>query len=56
MVSDYVKKENKKNKIFVVHRLDQDTSGILMFCKKNAEKSFPIMHILQQMRIKDAVV
>lgn len=34
MVSDYVKKENKKNKIFVVHRLDQDTSGILMFCKK----------------------
>lgn len=33
MVSDYVKYNNKKNFIFVVHRLDQDTSGILMFCK-----------------------
>ena len=33
MVSDYVKTNNKKNYIFVVHRLDQDTSGILMFCK-----------------------
>lgn len=33
MVSDYVKTNNKKNFIFVVHRLDQDTSGILLFCK-----------------------
>ena len=33
MVSDYVKSSNKKNYIFVVHRLDQDTSGVLMFCK-----------------------
>ena len=33
MVSDYVKSNNKKNYIFVIHRLDQDTSGILMFCK-----------------------
>ena len=33
MISDYVKSNNKKNYIFVVHRLDQDTSGVLMFCK-----------------------
>lgn len=33
MVSDYVKSSNKRKYIFVVHRLDQDTSGILMFCK-----------------------
>ena len=33
MVSDYVKSNNKKGFIFVVHRLDQETSGILMFCK-----------------------
>ena len=33
MVSDYVKSNNKRGFIFVVHRLDQDTSGILMFCK-----------------------
>ena len=33
MVSDYVKKNSKNKYIFVVHRLDQDTSGILLFCK-----------------------
>lgn len=33
MVSDYIKSKNKKNFIFVVHRLDQDTSGVLIFCK-----------------------
>jgi len=33
MVSDYVKTGGKNRFIFVVHRLDQDTSGILMFCK-----------------------
>ena len=32
MVSDYVKKTSNKY-IFVVHRLDQDTSGILLFSK-----------------------
>ena len=33
MVSDYVKSSNKNKYIFVVHRLDQDTSGVLLFCK-----------------------
>lgn len=31
--SQYVKKQNPKNKIFVVHRLDKDTSGIVIFAK-----------------------
>lgn len=31
MVSDYLKKEKKK--VFVIHRLDYDTSGIIMFAK-----------------------
>lgn len=30
-VSNYLKKENKK--VFVIHRLDYDTSGIIMFAK-----------------------
>ena len=30
-VSDYLKKQNKK--VFVIHRLDYDTSGIIMFAK-----------------------
>ena len=34
MVSDYVKKHDNKY-IFVVHRLDEDTSGILLFCKNH---------------------
>ena len=33
IVSDYIKKENKNNKIFIVHRLDRDTSGIIVFAK-----------------------
>lgn len=31
--SDYVKLSNPLNKVFVIHRLDQDTSGVLMFAK-----------------------
>lgn len=34
MVSCYVKKNSNCKYIFVVHRLDQDTSGILLFCKE----------------------
>jgi len=32
-VLEYERKNNKKNQIYIVHRLDRDTSGILMFCK-----------------------
>lgn len=32
-VSEYVKKQHKSNKIFIVHRLDKDTSGIVLFAK-----------------------
>ena len=39
MVSDYVKATNK-NYIFVLHRLDQDTSGILMFCKNQKIRDY----------------
>ena len=37
-VSDYVKKQHKSNKIFIVHRLDRDTSGIVMFAKDEKTK------------------
>jgi len=33
MVTDYVQRDNAHNRIFVVHRLDEDTSGVLMFSK-----------------------
>ena len=34
----YIKKKNKNNKIFIVHRLDKDTSGIVMFAKSESLK------------------
>jgi len=37
-VKEYVKKQNPKNKIFIVHRLDKDTSGVLLFAKSEEEK------------------
>lgn len=35
---EYVKKQNPKNKIFIVHRLDKDTSGIVVFAKSEKVK------------------
>lgn len=39
MVSNYVKQTNKNNKIFIIHRLDKDTSGIVMFAKSEKIKN-----------------
>lgn len=33
ILSEHVKKRDAKNKIFVLHRLDRDTSGVMMFAK-----------------------
>lgn len=33
MVNDYVQQKDKHNRIYVVHRLDEDTSGVLLFAK-----------------------
>ena len=33
MVNDYIQQKDKHSRIFVVHRLDEDTSGVLMFAK-----------------------
>ena len=37
-VSAYVKKQHPKNKVFIVHRLDRDTSGIVVFAKNEKMK------------------
>lgn len=39
-VYDYLKKKNKNNKVFIVHRLDEDTSGIIMFAKDEKTKFY----------------
>lgn len=38
ILSDYVKSEDPDNKIFVIHRLDRETSGLLMFAKNETIK------------------
>ncbi len=40
MAREYVKKQHKANKIFIVHRLDKDTSGIVVFAKSERVKNF----------------
>jgi len=37
-VSDYVYNKDKHNRIYVVHRLDEDTSGVLVFSKDSRLK------------------
>lgn len=36
ILRDYVKRKDPRNKIFVVHRLDRDTTGLMMFAKTEA--------------------
>lgn len=38
--SAYEKKKHKSNKIFIVHRLDKDTSGIVVFSKDHQTKEY----------------
>lgn len=35
---EYIKKQNPRNKIFIVHRLDKDTSGVILFAKNEKLK------------------
>ncbi len=38
MLSDYVKTQDPQNKIFIIHRLDRETSGLLLFAKNDKIK------------------
>ncbi len=42
LLSEYVRKGNSKsrNRIFIVHRLDRETSGLLVFAKNDEAKRF----------------
>ena len=37
-VREYLQKQNKNNKVFIIHRLDKDTSGLIMFAKSEKIK------------------
>jgi 23S rRNA pseudouridine1911/1915/1917 synthase len=47
ILSEHVKKENRVNRIFVVHRLDKDASGLMMFAK-SAEVQKLLQHAWQE--------
>jgi 23S rRNA pseudouridine1911/1915/1917 synthase len=38
LLSRHVKKQDRGNKIFIVHRLDRETSGLMLFAKSEAVK------------------
>lgn len=38
LLSAYVKRQNPAHKIFIVHRLDRDTSGVMVFAKSEKAK------------------
>lgn len=38
ILKEYLKWKNPENKIFIVHRLDRDTSGLMMFAKNEETK------------------
>ncbi len=42
LLTDYVRKGNprSRNRVFIVHRLDRDTSGVLVFAKTEPAKQF----------------
>lgn len=40
MVRTYLKQKNKHNKVFIVHRLDKDTSGLIVFAKNIESKIY----------------
>lgn len=55
ILKDYVKKKHPANKIFVVHRLDRDTSGLMMFAK-NPEAQQAMQHNWKNMVISRTYV
>ena len=38
ILKDYLKRKDPRNKIFIIHRLDRDTSGLMMFNKNEKAK------------------
>lgn len=43
LLRDYLKKKDPRNKLFIVHRLDKQTSGLMMFAK-NEEAKIAMQH------------
>lgn len=57
-LNQYVRKGNAKSRkcVYVVHRLDQDTSGVLVFAKTEAAQAFLKDHWKGTTKIYDTIV
>lgn len=51
ILKNYLKEKNSKDKIFVVHRLDRDTSGVMIFAK--SEKAQDILQTTWNDSVKE---
>ena len=51
ILKNYLKEKNSKDKIFVVHRLDRDTSGVMIFAK--SEKAQDILQTTWDDSVKE---
>lgn len=51
ILKNYLKEKNSKDKIFVVHRLDRDTSGVMIFAK--SEKTQDILQTTWNDSVKE---
>ncbi|UXP32281.1 RluA family pseudouridine synthase [Reichenbachiella agarivorans] len=58
LLNEYVKKGNPraKNRVFIVHRLDRDTSGVLVFAKNEDAKQYLQEHWKEFSKVYYAVV
>ena len=54
--SDYLKQQDPKNRVFIVHRLDQETSGVLLFAKHKKAQEILQENWTTTRRIYTAVV
>lgn len=49
-VSMYLKTQNKNNKVFIVHRLDKQTSGLIIFAK-SYEVKLKLQHLFEEGKV-----
>ncbi|HCF69997.1 MAG TPA: RluA family pseudouridine synthase, partial [Syntrophomonas sp.] len=54
-LTDYVRQTNPDNHLFIVHRLDRDTSGVMLFAK-NEEAKHKLQDAWKQMVVDRAYV
>ena len=55
MVREYLIEKDKRSKIFIVHRLDKDTSGIVIFAKDEKTKNMLQEHWNEYVTLREYV-